>query len=94
MARVRSREAFKQRQTGYKLAFGSPAGMEVLRDLMLFCRAHQSCFHQDPRVHAVLEGRREVYLRIRNHLNLTEEQAFAVFGGVDLKPDELETDDA
>lgn len=49
---------------------------EVLRDLARFCRAHQTTFHQDPRIHAVLEGRREVWLKIEEHLQLTMEQIY------------------
>ncbi len=44
----------------------------VLQDLAKFCRAHESAFHKDDRLHAVMEGRREVWLRIEQYLNLTE----------------------
>lgn len=44
----------------------------VLADLRKFCRADESCFDADPRKHAILEGRREVWLRIQQHLRLTE----------------------
>lgn len=54
----------------YRLAFGSPAGRQVLADLAPFCRAAATCFDADPRVHAALEGRREVWLRIANFVNL------------------------
>jgi hypothetical protein len=46
----------------------------VTKDLADFCRANQSTFNPDPRVHAVLEGRREVWLRIQKYLNLTPDQ--------------------
>ena len=62
------------RKRAYQLAFGSPAGQEVLADLAKFCRANETCFNADPRMHAVAEGRREVWLRIRDHLELTPEQ--------------------
>lgn len=45
----------------------------ILEDLAKFCRAHSSTFHPDPRVHAALEGRREVWLRIQQHLQLDDE---------------------
>jgi len=45
----------------------------VMEDLERFCRADASCFHPDPRIHAVLEGRREVLLRIKDYLNLSSE---------------------
>ena len=46
----------------------------VMKDLADFCRANTSAFHPDPRVHAMLEGRREVWLRIQKYLNLTPDQ--------------------
>lgn len=49
----------------------------VLADLKDFCRAERSAFHADPRIHAMLEGRREVFLRIREHTDLTLEQLIA-----------------
>lgn len=57
----------------------APMATEVLRDLAKFCRADKSCFHKDPRAHAVLEGRREVWLRIQQHLQLTDEQLWALY---------------
>jgi hypothetical protein len=43
----------------------------VLADLAKFCRANRSTFHPDPHVAARLDGRREVWLRITQHLNLS-----------------------
>lgn len=57
----------------YRIAFGSPAGQQVLADLAPFCRAADSCFDPDPRIHAQFEGRREVWLRIQRFANLTQE---------------------
>jgi hypothetical protein len=54
----------------------SPYTQTVLKDLAQFCRAHSSTFHADPRVHAVLEGRREVWLKIQETLGLTIEQIY------------------
>ena len=51
----------------------------VLEDLAKFCRADRSTFHPDPRVHAVLEGRRETYLRIMQHLSLSTEDLAKLF---------------
>jgi hypothetical protein len=48
----------------------------VLKDLAKFCRAHESTFHQDPRGHAVLEGRREVWLKIQEFLNLSIDEIY------------------
>lgn len=52
----------------------------VLEDLAKFCRASTSTFHPDERMHAVLEGRREVFLRIQQHLNLSDEEIWDLFG--------------
>jgi hypothetical protein len=51
----------------------------VLTDLAKFCRAHDSAWHADPRVHAVMEGRREVWLRIARHLRLDDETLFKLY---------------
>lgn len=50
----------------------------VLRDLAKFCRAYESTFHPDPRVHAVLEGRREVWLRIQEYLELSVDEVYSL----------------
>lgn len=71
----------RRRKRDYQLAFGSPAGQQVLADLAKFCRANETCFHADPRIHAALEGRREVWLRITRQLNLSTEQLYALLGG-------------
>ena len=47
-------------------------------DLRRFCRADASTFHPDPRAHAVLEGRREVWLRIEQYSTLTTEEIIAI----------------
>lgn len=51
-------------------------------DLARFCRAHQSCFDPDPRIHAVLEGRREVWLRMQQHWQLSPEQLAELYRAV------------
>lgn len=48
----------------------------VLTDLARFCRAHETTFHQNDRMHAILEGRREVFLKIQQYLNLTEDEIY------------------
>jgi hypothetical protein len=60
----------------YALTFGSPAGKAVLADLATFCRATESCFDPDPRIHAVLEGRRETFLRIQQFAKLNAEEIY------------------
>jgi hypothetical protein len=70
----------RSRKRAYIETFDNPVGQKVLSDLAKFCRAHETTFHPDPRMHAVLEGRREVFLRIQKHLQLTEEQLWALHG--------------
>lgn len=73
----------RNRKKAYQIVFApsSAHGQEVLSDLARFCRAYETCFDADPRKHAVLEGRREVWLRVQNHLHLTPEQLFALIPG-------------
>lgn len=67
-----------KRKQDYQHTFDveSDAVKGVLKDLMGFCRASESTFDLDPRVHALKEGRREVYLRILDHLKLSEEDLY------------------
>jgi len=70
-------EVLGDRQRAYLLAFNKDdaAGLAVLADLATFCRADETCVVPGDRDRTyVLEGRREVYLRIRDHLRLTTEQ--------------------
>lgn len=57
----------------------------VLYDLAKFCRANESCFHTDPRLHAAMEGRREVWNRIQHHLRLPDEKLWELYGRKDLE---------
>jgi hypothetical protein len=71
---------FWNRRNNYRAVFRSDQGMRVLADLREFCRADTSCVvvSKDGKIdtHATLlaEGRREVWLRITETLNLTDEQ--------------------
>jgi hypothetical protein len=76
-----SEQELKDRQTAYKLFWGSPAGRIILDDLRDFCRAKRTSFHPDARVHAALEGRREVWLRIEQHVELSFEELIEALGG-------------
>ena len=55
------------------------ASETVLTDLATFCRAGTSTFDKDPRLDARLQGRKEVWLRIAQHLGYTEEELYRVF---------------
>jgi len=82
-------EFLRGRRRDYQVSLMSPAGQRVLQDLARFCRATETCFHEDPRIHAALEGRREVWLRIQQHLNLNPSQLYTLYnGGVIYNPEE------
>lgn len=69
------------RSQAYRGIFSGPKGDLVLKDLARFCRAHESTFHKDARAHAVAEGRREVFLRIQKHIQLSDEKLWELFQG-------------
>lgn len=71
----------RERKNAYQQMANQPAGQQVLADLADFCRAYASCFHEDPRIHARLEGRRDVWLRIQAHLKLSDDQLYAIATG-------------
>ena len=75
------------RQQAYTQVFNpeSVFARAVLKDLAKFCRANKSTFHKDDRVHAVLEGRREVWLRIEQHLKLSPDELWKLIGRSDLE---------
>lgn len=77
-----AKEYLSGRKVAYQQVFGieTRAGYSVLKDLAKFCRAHETTFNNDSRAHAILEGRREVWLRIQNHLNLTNDQLWKLYG--------------
>lgn len=73
------RDFLRSRGQDYRQTFSGVQGERVLDDLAKFCRAGESTFHSDARVEGVLQGRREVWLRIAAHLNLTEDQLWSHF---------------
>lgn len=74
-----SEKFLTERKRNYQGAFKGVAGSLVLDDLAKFCRADESTFHTDPRVEGVMQGRREVWLRISKHLNLTPQELMRHF---------------
>lgn len=77
---ARAIDLIRNRKRAYQETFIKDMASEiVMEDLARFCRAGKSTFDPDPRVHALLEGRKEVWLRIANHLNLTEEELYTIF---------------
>jgi hypothetical protein len=78
---VRLRELLMSRRTHYVKTFAGPVAAHVLKDLARFCRAHESTAHIDPHAAARLDGRREVWLRIQHHLNLSPDQLWELYSG-------------
>jgi len=76
----KSRQYLFARRGAYQKIFLNPVGQEVLADLARFCRAHTSSMSPDPYMTAMLEGRREVFLRIQHQLNLTNEDLWKLYG--------------
>lgn len=76
-----SRKYLQNRRKSYQRTFNkeSQDAIAVIADLAKFCRANESTFDPDPRIHALLEGRKEVWLRIQQHLQLTEEQLWLLY---------------
>lgn len=73
----KARGFLRTRKASYQQVFeGHGAAREVLMDLAQFCRADETTFHNDPRKSDVLIGRREVWLRIQEHLHLSNEELF------------------
>lgn len=71
-------DIIRRRRHGYLNTFNKEDrfAREVLADLARFCRAADTTHHPDPTLAATLNGRREVWLRIQNHLNLTEPELY------------------
>lgn len=69
------------RRRAYRVIFDGPTGKEVLADLAKFCRANASTYHTDDKRSNMLEGRREVFLRIQQHLNLTDQELWDLLDG-------------
>lgn len=69
------------RRHDYRVTFNGPRAENVLRDLARFCRAHETTVHSDRDAMLVLEGRREVWLRVQHHLELTPEQLWSLYSG-------------
>lgn len=61
-------------QKAYQIAFSGASGQAVLADLRRFCRADRPCWDADQRIHALLEGRREVFLRVDDQMRLPVEE--------------------
>lgn len=70
------RDELRKRKAAYQRCLDNEVdGEVVMSDLAEFCYANKPTFSMDDpsgRIQAYREGRREVYLRIREFLNLTD----------------------
>ena len=75
--------SLSERKKAYQLTFCAPPGkMFVLPDLVEFCRASEpSPLESDLFIQGRAAGRRDVFLRIQQHLNLTEDELFCLYSG-------------
>ena len=70
---------FSEVKRAFHAAFNiAPHGGIVMEDLSLYCHEKRTCFHTDDAIRNVLEGRRQVMLRIREFLELSPEQLVAL----------------
>lgn len=67
-------EPYRKRKAAYQTAFKTGVGPQVLADLVVFCRAFETTAN-DP----ILEGRRQVWIRIMKHLNFTPEELAVLY---------------
>jgi hypothetical protein len=71
---AQAQQALRERRNAYLRFFGGTGNAAdkrvVLEDLRRFCRGNQTTWASDPREHALLTGRQEVYRRIQDHLEL------------------------
>lgn len=81
------------RKRAYREIFLGPPGTAshaLLTDLADFCRAFESTWDEDARHHARLEGRREVWLRIQQHIHLEPDDLARLYTAVVAKQGEAQ----
>lgn len=81
MMAVKPEDALKfysELKTAFALAFSGPHGATVIAELSRYCCADRSDFHTDPRISVALQGRRQVWIHIKEFLDYTPEQLVAL----------------
>lgn len=79
------------RRAAYRIVFNAAHSI-VLRDMAVFCRAFETCVVPGDRDRSlILEGRREYWLRVMDHLNLSVDQQYRIYGGV-LPPEQTDSE--
>ena len=72
-------KALEARKTAFMRAFSEELVME---DLGRFCFEKESCFHESQRVTDLRLGRHEVWLWIKQYLDLSVDELIARRGGI------------
>lgn len=79
----------------YRACFGNYAGERVMQDLVSFCRGVETCVIPNDRDKTlVLEGRREVLLRIYEHMNFRPEHLYILYDGKSLEQNSANDQDS
>lgn len=81
MNKMKEWREIAEAQPSYSRIFNTPDGEVVLKDLMDYCQPLDGCWDADPRLHALYEGRRQVFLRIARYLYLNTDQLFTLYQG-------------
>ncbi len=74
----KAKDLLSRRRRAYASTFRGPVAEVVLKDLARFCRANQTPYHPDHRMNDILLGRHEVWMRIQQHLQLTDDELWAL----------------
>ena len=75
----KARRFLMRRRHNYRLTFLSPPGQEVLADLSKYCFANKSTAQPNRDLSLILQGRREVWLRIANHMNMSPDDLWRLY---------------
>jgi hypothetical protein len=75
------KDFLQTRAQAYRHTFEGVHGSRVLVDLAKFCKAEETTVHKDERMTLILQGRREVWLRIRKHVNMSDEELWQIYHG-------------
>ena len=70
-----------RRRYAYQQTFRGPFGEEVLKDLAVYCFASMTTFQGDRDGALLAEGRRQVWLRMAEHLNMSPEELWKKYDG-------------
>lgn len=81
------RIALGARRHAYRTTFKGPYADVVLKDIARFCRAHETTLNANEKLQDAFEGRRQVWLRIQEHLQLTPDQLWELYSGRPTKED-------